>query len=133
MDGYTPTPEHLDQVHAFIKGRDWVTYVELQRFVESLGLPGRGDMTACSPDYPSIFFYQGLSDELLDIIDHLAKDKRIVPAAACTLTYMIDGGVLALPLAKRVMHYKTPRWFPICFRDRERAEADKPKKGARRG
>jgi hypothetical protein len=66
--------------------------------------------------YPNIVLWSGLSQEGLDSIQSLLKEKKIRFVEASVLTYFADGGALNLPIAKRLTNYKKPHWLPVCFR-----------------
>lgn len=44
----------------------------------------------------------------------LGKTIKLAPCAP--LSYVIDGAVPKMPIAKSLRHYKTPRWCPVVMR-----------------
>lgn len=96
----------------YVQGHDWVTYVELQR---RYGDQAKGELCIENPT-KNVIFWTGMSNLFLDAMDLLHTEKAIHPHAAEFLTYMIDGGLLPLPLVKSGRAYKKPHWFPLCFR-----------------
>lgn len=45
----------------------------------------------------------------------LLNDNKIKCNASIFLTYLLDGHVLNLPLAKSARNYKNPRWCPVTL------------------
>ncbi len=99
-----------EEACAYILERGHVTFVELlERFPEM-----RGDETfACQSE--NVVLWMGVSQQCFDALSQLMKSKRIHLWPANTLTYLIDGGALKLPLAKSDRPYKTPHWLPVTF------------------
>jgi hypothetical protein len=108
----------------FVRERDWVTLVELQRHMGDY-METKGHIAL--EWAPNLLLWGGMSQELVDLLIELNKEKRIVYYTTSALTYMADGGVVDLPVAKNMPKkgYKKPRWLPVCIRvapcDRHRA------------
>jgi len=104
-----------EAIYKLVADRDWVTFAELSRDID--GFRGNWAIEAA----PNVFFWTALSEEALDALDELFAEKRIVYAPAHPLSYLADGGLLRLPLAKRPNKkggYKKPHWVPVCRRPR---------------
>jgi len=63
----------------------------------------------------NIVLWQGLTEEGLNALEELRQAKKIHQLPAHFLSYLHDGKMLKLPLAKRPQHYKMPHWAPVCF------------------
>jgi hypothetical protein len=101
-----------EEILALIERTRTVTFVELNRisgFKGELGLVREGD------DYSNIFLWSGISKEAAQAINDLQKEKKIHMVPTPSLTYLIDGKMLQLPIAKRARHYKKPHWLPVVF------------------
>ena len=103
----------------YIEHNDTATFVELK------GVYGEG----ADGDYeisvrPNVILWVGMSTDFLKALNAL-KDK-VGMSSASYLSYVIDGGMLKLPIAKRPRDYKKPHWFPVCFRPMEKAEIPLP-------
>jgi hypothetical protein len=104
-----------DAVALFVNAYRGVTYVELQNrllpYMETKGdfVPGL--------DGKNIVFWSGVSKELHEAIREAIVSGRIHAAPTVPLTYMIDGRMLDLPIAKRPPKsgYKQTRWLPVVF------------------
>jgi hypothetical protein len=68
---------------------------------------------------PNTILWADMSEQFLDVMTAARPRLDIAPAA--WLVYAIDGGLLRLPIAKRVPKagYKTEHWLPVCFRAKE--------------
>lgn len=108
-----------NEVVEFVRERDYVSFVELEREFETL-ITTKGDYTVeCCKNG---VLWAGLSDEFSDMINRLLKRKRIFTHPASQLTYLIDGGCLKLPIPKNLpkdgihVGYEQPVWIPACLR-----------------
>lgn len=104
-----------DAIEAYVKAYDWVTFPELERrlgpFVEVAG-PLSLEIA------PNVILWAHMSEAFVDAVIELQDARRVWAWPASTLTYMIDGGMLKLPVAKRLPKagYKKKRWLPVCLR-----------------
>lgn len=100
----------------YIREFDWVTFPELQRKFEPY-MNVRGH-TGILLENKNIVFWGGLSQELADLIMALDADGAIRYEPASPLAYLVDGGLLTLPLARRPPRngYKKLHWLPVCLR-----------------
>lgn len=86
-------------------------------FVELLNeLPEeRGEFTMHLPGYESIVLWTGMSEMLARLVSEMIAEKQVHPHPASHLTYMIDGAVPQMDVAKSLRQYKEPRWFPVTL------------------
>jgi len=102
-------------VEAYVRRYDWVTFAELRNrlkgYVEMAG-------DCCIEIVPNGVLWTGMSDAFCTAITELIKEEKLFFHLADALPYFIDGGALALPLAKRVTKtgYKKPHWLPVYLR-----------------
>lgn len=70
---------------------------------------------------PNTILWADMSEQFLAVMDEARPRLDIAPAA--WLVYAMDGGLLSLPLAKRIPKggYKSEHWLPVCFRAKEGA------------
>ena len=101
----------------YIKIHDWVTMVEIQNFLKYHGVETEGDYWWGMEDM-NLYFWVQMSGEFCDLMEAIRESQEIQIEAASPLTYLIDGGMLTLPLAKRPPKngYKEEHWAPVCFR-----------------
>jgi hypothetical protein len=105
-----------EAAEALVRLKDYVTFVELQRLLAP-GMTVNGDTAMYAGRAAgNLVMWAGMSDQFFDLVDGLLTAKKIFTHPASTMTYLIDGGSLRLPLAKRAGPYKKPRWLPVCFR-----------------
>jgi len=108
---------HLEEAAVeYVRGRDWVTLVELQRRLEAF-MPVRGGIAWRCPD-TRIVLWANMSPEFAALVEGLVAGKRLHVHPTGFLTYLVDGGVLLLPLAKRppAGGYRNDHWRPVCLR-----------------
>jgi hypothetical protein len=107
----------LDEaVVAYVRRFDWETFVELQRhFGGYLNVEGDVCLTP-SPRHPNLILWAGMSQEFASLLLGLLDAKRLHVHGASLFSYMIDGGMLRMPLAKSARAYKKPHWLPACLR-----------------
>lgn len=89
-----------------------VSMVELSR-----DIPGfNGNRAMFSGEGTNIVVWNGISQEAIDALAELVQDNQIEVKATQPFVYLIDGGGLDLPLAKRTNHhYKKPHWLPVAI------------------
>lgn len=98
-----------------IRIRDYVTFVEIMK---ALGNQAKGDQVMASVHQPNVILWANMAPEVIHAIQSLVDRRLISYAPAQVSTYLIDGCILQLPLARRIPEggYKTPHWLPVCFR-----------------
>jgi hypothetical protein len=77
----------------------------------------------CMEYPPNCIWWVGMSEKMIDAIELCQKRKSIEPGYAHYLVYLIDGGMLKFPIAKRLPKggYKKPHWVPVVFNPLEGA------------
>ena len=103
-----------DRVVAFITERGGgASFVELEReFPEEFD----GQEYAMSlTDYENIMLWQPVSQALAGALDSAMNSGCIVMKPAPELEYFLDGKVFKTPTARKLRHYKRPRWLPVTF------------------
>ena len=111
------TPESIrDRIVDFVGGRDWVSFPEIGEFLAEDGIDVKGDISL--EIAPNLVVWAGMSHEFADLMRDALKSNRIYPHPSSSLTHLIDGGMLTLPVAKRLPKngYKKPHWMPTVFR-----------------
>lgn len=109
-----------DQMLELIEWRRSVSFVELSRLD---GTAGEEDILLGDPS-KNLVLWTGLSKEAADALVALLSERLIEPRPANTFVYLIDGGVLKLPLARHTRGYKRPHWLPVVFYPTKRGEAE---------
>ena len=103
-----------DRVVALIAERGGgVSFVELEReFPEEF----EGQEHAMSlTDYENIMLWQPVSPAMVGALNSACNDSRIVMKPAPQIVYLVDGKFPKMPIARKLRHYKTPRWLPVTF------------------
>ena len=98
-----------DEIYTLIKERNHVTFIELS---EIDGV--KGDLVYGLIER-NIIFWVNMSEEAIDAIQELLYEERVFFEPATQMTYLLDGGGLKLPIAKRKLSYKSKRWLPLCL------------------
>lgn len=100
----------------YVQNYDWVSLVEL---TNRYGDHGKGDHSLTIEPKLNIVLWVNMSEKLVASIIELIHNKEIHVHPASFLAYMIDGGSLRLPLAKKPPSssgYKKPHWLPVTLR-----------------
>jgi|RhiMetdeSRZDD1v2_1073273.scaffolds.fasta_scaffold1639237_2 hypothetical protein len=81
-------------------------------------IPVHGPLTAEVGTVPNLVLWTGMSQEWVDALNELFRAGLLWRQPCIVLTYLVDGAVLQLPLAKRPpkQGYATPHWAPSCVR-----------------
>jgi hypothetical protein len=96
----------------YVKAHPGTTFVELEQV---LGESMRGPRALfAGPAEHNIVLWDGVSQEFIDTILALRESGELVVRPTHYLTYVVDGNLLQLPLAKRAK-YKAPHWLPVAF------------------
>lgn len=104
-----------EQVLAYIKETDYVTFAELQRrFPEFRD----GDFSLSARE--NHILWVNMTEDAVNAITQLREEGLIVATPSQMLTYLIDGMTLTFPLAKGARAYKKPHWAPVVWRPSER-------------
>jgi hypothetical protein len=91
-----------------------VTFAELDQKIEGFS-GGELQISINNEQASNIVLWQGLTEEGVSALEELRQAKKIHQLPAHVLSYLHDGKMLKLPLAKRPQHYKTQHWTPVCF------------------
>jgi hypothetical protein len=102
-----------DAVVEYVRANDWVSFPELQQRLGAY-LETGGDV--CLELRTNLVVWAGMSQAFADLVQGLLAAGRLSLHPASVMTYLIDGGMLRLPLAKRDREYRKPHWSPACLR-----------------
>jgi hypothetical protein len=110
------TPDLIDAALDRITRDDHVTMVELGRLLSAHGVETHGNYALCAGADPNVIFWAGMSEPFLALVKALWPLTDHPPSSY--LAYLIDGGLLSIPIAKRPPKagYTSPHWVPVCFR-----------------
>lgn len=104
-----------EAILAYVRAHDNVSFPELR---DHLGdyFDVRGDCRLMLDN--NVCLWANLSQELADAVAGLHQAGKLFFRPVSELTYLIDGCVLTLPLAKRVPKggYQVPHWLPVVMR-----------------
>lgn len=104
-------------VEEYVERHDHVSYPEIaHRIFEANGVEHRGSISI--EDNHNIVYWAGMSEMFADTMMLVERRAKIVRKQASVFTYLVDGGMLRLPIAKRLPPkggFKKPRWLPVVF------------------
>jgi hypothetical protein len=102
-------------VLAFVRDFKAASFTEIGTQLREFGIDPAGEFTLLYPGEPSIVLWTGVSEEFIAVLDELLGAKLVHYAPASPWVYLIDGGLLDLPLARRLPRdgYRKPHWLPI--------------------
>ncbi len=101
-----------EEVLKFITDKDSVTFVEIENRWPNLKEADGGLVWELQPN---LVAWSGWSKASYEMLRDLVKAGLIDMQSTQKLTYMIDGGGLNFPIAKKLKPYKSFRWLPIVF------------------
>lgn len=64
---------------------------------------------------PNTILWSDMSEQLASAFQGLLEDKKITYTPTPPLTYMIDGGMLKMPIARARRNYKELHWLPVVL------------------
>lgn len=115
IDDLLEAKDFAGAIVELVRARDWVTFIEVNQLLEGhMEVRGR----FCLEPQLNLVVWGGMSEEYCDLISDILRTKRLALAPTSWLCYLIDGGGLKYPLAKRPPKngYKNPHWAPVCLR-----------------
>ena len=104
-------------VVARVREVDYVSLVEMLQMLKP-HMEVSGDTTICLATDSNVILWAGVSDGFAQVFDYMSDRGLVRLQGASLLTYLVDGGVSNLPLAKRLPKdgYKKPHWLPVVLR-----------------
>src|SRR5438309_1930814 len=88
-----------DAVAGLVERANQVTFMELQRFLQGLEIPTRGELNLCFESDQNVLLWSGMSPEMTELVLELMREQKIFAHKASVAAYHLEGGVLNLPLA----------------------------------
>ena len=98
----------------FVLSREYVSFVELQEFLDAAGYATRGEWAVTLGRFDRVVLWPAVSEALLRSLQRLIAARRLFFHPACVTTYAIDGAVPSLPLASSI-RVKTDSWLPAVL------------------
>jgi hypothetical protein len=114
--GLAAAGRYEEAVLALVRKYDYVTFAELQQKLAPY-LPTDGSQ-ALTLTHENLIVWLGMSEAFCDLMQRLFREQRLFAHPSSYLSYMMDGRLPGLPLAKRPPKggYRTPHWVPVCLR-----------------
>lgn len=100
-----------NEIYNFVAEKRNISFAEIRKQFPS----EVGDCGIAAPENPSIIFWDKLSEDLCVAILELHEENKIYFIPTNSITYLADGIVPSLPIAKDNIQYKSPRWFPVLL------------------
>lgn len=101
------------RILGLVAERQYVTFAEIKQMLGPEVFEGQ--QALYTKGYPNIIIWANMSDNVVDAISELMRETKIYPNPASILTYIVDGEILRMPVAKRLIQYKKPHWAPTVF------------------
>lgn len=97
----------------WIRVRNYITFVELSSWLEARGIEPKGDFEISL--IPNVVLWSGMSQAFCDVVEGVRPLTEL--HGSTVLVYLIDGGMLKMPIAKRPPKagYKKPHWAPVTL------------------
>lgn len=133
-----PETQMKREIIRYTARNDWASFAELgHRLAKQFGEDAvRGSWTWYSP-IPNVVYWAGMTKTLCRAYEEALRSHRVFlwpDELQVPLAYLADGGVLDMPLCKRVPKngYKEPHWLPVYFRPAHVINTVSPKEQQRR-
>jgi hypothetical protein len=98
-------------VLGLVRERGHVSFAEVIRFV-----PGAtGHLMMHLPGYPTLVLWTNLAVPLAEAIAELIEQRLVHLHPASELTYLADGSLPKLPVAKAIERYEDDHWYPVTL------------------
>lgn len=107
-----------DQILNYIKGHPTSSFAELMRIDGFKGCEGDSYVFEFK-SYPNIILWANISGEAVAALNTLLDKKKIEMLPTTSFIYLVDGTSLDLPIAKSFKKYKSPRWLPVVFSEKQ--------------
>jgi hypothetical protein len=117
----TPAAEIQEQILAFVRERDFVTFAALHKHFAG---DAREDTEMVLPGNRVV--WAGLPLPIIEAVLALLDQGRLASVPGNKAAYRRDGRVLNLPVERRPGPHAEPHWFPVLLRTMEAARADAP-------
>ena len=99
-----------DDIFNLVQKLNHVTFIELCDKID--GFKGDKSLWLDAPSMSNVLLWNDISEEASIALKELTDANRIHFEPTNAITYLIDGGLVSLPVAKREMHYKETHWLP---------------------
>ena len=106
-----------EDILEYVRKMDYVSFPELLRHMEGRH-EVKGKFSIIMEADENLVLWYGLSENMCEVLHDLRRGGLIKYQPSSLLVYMIDGGMLTLPLAQRPpkVGYKEPHWLPVTIR-----------------
>ena len=101
------------------------SFVNVERIMEQNGISTQDDdkggwFVPWDIEYDNIIVWDFNNEAMAEVWRAIFKcleadDKSMELQVSQPLVYLVDGKILALPLAKSLRHYKQPHWLPVVL------------------
>lgn len=94
-----------------------ISFAEINHFFEQQGVDYKGEQAISMPEHPSIIYWANWNEfavnTFLYVLDKL--EGKLEMKSCSHLTYIIDGLLPSMPVAKSIRDYKQDRWLPVVM------------------
>lgn len=109
----TDTQDLIERIYIYIvKMRSGVSFAELDNKIN--GFSGGDRSIQADPDL-NICIWDGMTQEATTSMIYLLENNFIKFKPADVLIYVMDGGLLKMPIAKQKRNYKEMHWLPTTI------------------
>jgi hypothetical protein len=111
--------KYVEAIIGYIKNTKGVTYAEIKDMLSPY-IDTDGEWAIELPGYHNIIMWGGMSKEFIDIMGAVQKTGQIECAPTSPLTYIADGRMMRMPLAKQLRQYKELHWLPVVLNPKKK-------------
>lgn len=98
----------------YVKTKRYVSFVEIENIFLKSGFEYRGNLAILHPSISNVVVWIGWNQEAVDVIKEVV-DMGVHYVPTAVLTYLIDGKVLDLPVARARKDFKKVHWVPVTL------------------
>lgn len=103
-------------VIAFIRKNGDTSFPELEQYFGNEDIEWRGDLSLTWNEFADfLVLWQGWNIEVIKALAGLQSDGVLFFRLMTTIDLFCSGKALNLPIANRVIKYKTPHWLPVML------------------
>lgn len=120
-------PTLIERIRALLRADNWISFAELDRLD---GFRGDGSLLA-DQHGGNLVLWPSISEEAAAALTLMiaAGECHMIPASI--FSYLADGKIPTLPIAKRRVVYKRPHWLPVALARGPAAAEAMPRRAGR--
>jgi hypothetical protein len=104
-------PTLIERIRALLRAHNWISFVELDRLDGFRG----GRALLLGGEDSNLVLWPSVSEQVIADLGAVLASEEAHLAPASPLTYLCDGTMPRLPVAKTRHRYARPHWAPVVL------------------